>query len=384
MTKARIVIIGAGNIGRSFIGQIFSRAGWEVVFADVNPVIVRRLNESGFYTVVIKEENRPDEERRVGPVRAIDGRDTGALCAAIAGADLIAVSVGAAALPAVLPVIAAALAERYRQTPRRPLDIIIAENIRGAAEIFKSGLLESLGALSASPDADGASALIADFDRFTGLVATSIGKMVPLMRAGDLAADPLRLFAEKYETLIVDRRGFRGPLPAIPEIDAVDPVAAYVDRKLFIHNLGHAAAAYLGYRAASGLKGIAEVLALGAVEEGTRAAMNEAADALALEYRDSFSRRDLAEYIDDLIARFKNAALGDTVFRVGRDLSRKLADGDRIAGAMKLCAKHGIPCPAIDRVYRAALGFYAADENGKPFPGDARFHREHRTKDLPT
>ncbi|MDR2768761.1 MAG: mannitol-1-phosphate 5-dehydrogenase [Treponema sp.] len=376
MVKQRIVVIGAGNIGRSFIGQLFSRAGWEVVFADVNPVIVRLLNESGFYTLVIKEEKRRDEERRVGPVRAIDSRDADALRAAIAGADLIATSVGKAALPGILPVIAAALAERRRQTPRRPLDIIIAENVRGAAELFRSGLLESLGAA-------GLSGLIGEFDQFTGLVETSIGKMVPLMRAEDLAADPLLLFAEKYETLIVDRRGFRGPLPAVPEIRAVDNIAAYVDRKLFIHNLGHAAAAYLGYRADSGLKGIAEVLALGAVEEGTRAAMNEAADALALEYGDSFSRRDLAEHIDELIARFKNAALGDTVFRVGRDLFRKLAGDDRVVGAMKLCAKHGIPSPAIDDVYRAALGFNAVDENGKPFPDDARFHREHRGKDLP-
>jgi len=31
-----MVQFGAGNIGRSFIGQLFSRSGYEVVFVDTN------------------------------------------------------------------------------------------------------------------------------------------------------------------------------------------------------------------------------------------------------------------------------------------------------------------------------------------------------------
>jgi mannitol-1-phosphate 5-dehydrogenase len=354
-----IVIFGAGNIGRSFIGQIFCRAGWDVVFVDVNEKIIALLNECRFYPVVIKEENHADETRRIGPVRAVNGRDIDAVAAEIAAADLAATSVGKAALDAILPVIARGLNKRCAENPR-PLDIIIAENVRGAAEYFKTVLqAEAAGAF-----------------KNCGLVETSIGKMVPLMKAENLAADPLLLFAEKYETLIVDRRGFRGSVPAIPEIHAVENIAAFVDRKLFIHNLGHAAAAYLGYSAAPHLTGIAEVLAIAAVEQGVRAAMNEAAAALLKEYAGTFTSGDIAAHIDDLVSRFKNAALGDTVFRVGRDLTRKLAEGDRVAGAMRLCAKHSLPFSAIADVYHAALCFTATDENGRLFPGDEQFHRE--------
>lgn len=41
MKKA--VMYGAGNIGRGFIGQLFSESGYEVVFIDVNTEIVDKL-----------------------------------------------------------------------------------------------------------------------------------------------------------------------------------------------------------------------------------------------------------------------------------------------------------------------------------------------------
>ena len=47
------VIIGAGNIGRGFIGQLFSEAGWEVCCLDVAKPVVDALNEAGSYPLDI-------------------------------------------------------------------------------------------------------------------------------------------------------------------------------------------------------------------------------------------------------------------------------------------------------------------------------------------
>ena len=370
----KLLQFGAGNIGRSFIGQIFSRAAWDVVFIDVKQELIQMLNDRRYYTVVIKREGQADEVRRIGPVRAVDGRDIEAIAGEITGANLAAVSVGKNALPSVLPILARGLSLRSF-----PLDIIIAENDREAPALFRSVLFNELG--PAYP-----------LDTLVGLVETSIGKMVPIMKEADLAVDSLQLFAEEYETLIVDKIAFKNPLPAIPELFPVDPIAAYVDRKLFIHNLGHATAAYLGYTEALTQKNsqslntftIPEALALPKVEKKVRRVMSQAADALVkeypqLKYPGVYNREDLQSHIEDLLYRFKNSALGDTVHRVGRDLKRKLSREDRIIGAMILCAKHGLPFGEIAQVYRCALEFAAPAENGKIFPADTEFHKKYQT-----
>jgi mannitol-1-phosphate 5-dehydrogenase len=53
----KIVIFGAGRIGRSFIGQLFSRSGFEVVFVDINEELISRLNSDKQYKVVIKDNS---------------------------------------------------------------------------------------------------------------------------------------------------------------------------------------------------------------------------------------------------------------------------------------------------------------------------------------
>ncbi|GAB1482254.1 mannitol-1-phosphate 5-dehydrogenase [Treponema sp.] len=333
----KLIQFGAGNIGRSFIGQLFSRAHWDVAFVDVNPKLIDALNEKKAYTVVVKREGKTDERRIVSPLRAIDGRNADLVAADIADADIVSTSVGKAVLPEILPVIAKGLAERERRFPGRSLDIIIAENARGAKELFRTTLQAELGA---------------DYPLYArvGLVETSIGKMVPIMKEADLAEDPLQVFSEEYEKLIVDGQGFLGPLPQVESLYPVDNIAAYVDRKLFVHNLGHAAAAYLGFAADPSVRLIPDALALPGVEASVREAMGEAADALAAEYPDAYTRSDLEEHIEDLLFRFQNRALGDTVHRVGRDLYRKLDREDRIIGALLLCARRGLPSTAQARL----------------------------------
>jgi len=214
-------------------------------------------------------------------------------------------------------------------------------------------------------------------DESVGLIETSIGKMVPIMKEEDLLKDPLAVFAEPYNNLIVDKKGFLGSIPQFRDIEAVDNIAAYVDRKLFIHNLGHASAAYLGFGYNEKFTYIWEALEEPSVYKDVLSAMKEAAAAMLCEYPRVFSEETLDSHIEDLLNRFQNRALGDTIFRVGRDLNRKLDPEDRIIGAIKLAKKHGVSYENILSVLRAACSFKACNEKGQLFEKDKKFHKKY-------
>ena len=355
-----VVIFGAGNIGRSFVGQLFSRAGYEVVFVDVNAALIEELNHRRGYVVEVKGP-RP-EAIWVQQVSGIDGRDQEKVAEAVARADILATSVGAGALPHLYSIIAAGL-ERRRAAGEPPLDILICENLRNAAAVFAEGLGPHLPA---------------DFPlkSYVGLVETSIGKMVPLMPEAIWEQDPLLVYAEAYNTLPVDARAFKNPIPNVPGLDPKQNMAAYVDRKSFVHNLGHAACAYLGYLYNPEMVYLWQVVANAHLRRAAKQAMGESARALILRYPDEFTAQNQEEHSEDLLDRFANQALGDTVFRVGRDLPRKLSREDRVVGALLLNAQEGVEAPATTLTLAAGFLFRATDEHGEPFPADAQFARE--------
>lgn len=201
MTEKSILIFGAGKIGRSFIGQLFGRAGYEVVFADIDQTLVDELNRRKSYPVVIK--GKTEETLMIRNVRAVSVLNEEAVKEEIVRTSIMAVSVGKNALEKIIPLIGEGLKLREKHTPGRPLDIIIAENMRLASEFMRSRLTELLPRNY-------------PLDKRVGLVETSIGKMVPIMTEEDLKEDPLIIFAEPYNTLIVDKGGFKGPIPDIP------------------------------------------------------------------------------------------------------------------------------------------------------------------------
>ncbi|NJK84844.1 MAG: hypothetical protein HC906_01550 [Bacteroidales bacterium] len=53
----KIVIFGAGKIGRSFIGQLFSSGGFQVIFVDIFEPIISELNRKKGYKVIVKSDH---------------------------------------------------------------------------------------------------------------------------------------------------------------------------------------------------------------------------------------------------------------------------------------------------------------------------------------
>jgi len=367
--KKKMVQFGAGNIGRSFIGQLFSRSGYEVVFVDINKELVKELNKKRAYKLVIKRNELPDEIILIENIRAINGYDKEAVIREIVDTDILATAVGKNALPQIVPVIAQGLQWRDEKRRKNPLDIIIAENFRNVADYLRKELKSLLP-------------LEYPFDELVGLIESSIGKMVPLMKEEDKKKDLLWIFAEPYNTLIVDKKGFKTPLPHLRDLRAVENIKAYVDRKLFIHNLGHSAAAYLGYQYDSKMTYIYEALELPEIYKIVREGMKQSAVALNEAYPKDLALQDLQNHIDDLLFRFQNKSLRDTIFRVGRDLYRKLDKNERLVGSMLLAQKQNVPYHKIKRVFYAALNFKAKDQKGEMYPLDKIFFQREYPRGL--
>ncbi len=361
MTKInqhKLVLFGAGKIGRSFIGQIFSRGGFEVVFIDVNKPVIDELNLRHNYKVVIKDDL--ESVTTIENVRGVFGGDIEKVIAEVATSSIVAVSVGQNGLKSIIPLIAKGLIQRYDSADATPLDIIIAENLRNAAEFMSQELIQYL------PEGY-------PLEERLGLIETSIGKMVPIMLKNDMDEDILQVFAEPYNTLILDKLAFKNSIPDIEGLAPKDNMKAWVDRKLFIHNLGHATSVYLGLLEHPSAIFLYDVLADNQVRENVRNTMLQAANILMKKYPEEFTTEALIAHIDDLLSRFQNKALGDTLFRVGCDLMRKLSAEDRLAGAIHLARELKLPYDLILKALVCGCHFRATDEAGNQLPNDIEF-----------
>lgn len=358
----KLIQYGAGNIGRSLVGQLFSKADYEVVFIDVDKSIIDALNRERKYLVEVKDEK--PEKIWVENVRGVDGRDTRAVIQEIATADIMATAVGPNALQYIYEVVAAGITKR-----KKPLNIIICENLRHMSRIIKKNLADHL------PE---------DFpiDERVGLIETSIGKMVPIMPEDVKSRDPLLVWAEAYNLLYAAKSGFIGEIPDVEGLVIRANFDAYVDRKLFIHNLGHAITAYLGYFCDPENPYIWKAIGDKSVREIVESAMWESGQSLIKEYPDEFNQQNQKDHIDDLIRRFGNAHLGDTIYRVGRDLPRKLGFDGRLVGAARMDMKHDTIPKNTALGIAAAFFFRALDESGQLFENDEKFSQELEQHDV--
>ncbi len=355
----KLVLFGAGKIGRSFIGQLFANSGFEVVFVDVSEPVIKALNKSNGYNVIIKS-SKPDEIIRVENVRGIPGGEVEKIAKEISECDIAAISVGQKNLGEIMPVIARGLILRRKISGYNPLDIILAENMHDADLYVKNILADIVG-------------IDYPLNDLVGLIETSIGKMVPIMPMEEIEKDPLQIYAEPYNTLIVDKKGFRNAVPDVKGLAPKENIKAWVDRKSHIHNFGHAAAAYFGFLCDSSAKYMADVLQVPSVKDFTRRAMLQSAHILMRKYPGEFTLSELKCHIDDLLIRFENRALGDTVFRVGCDLKRKLHRNDRILSPLIDGINTESPVDKILLTFTYGLKFRGKDEYGKMLSDDLDF-----------
>ena len=351
------LMYGAGNIGRGFIGQLFHMSGYEISFIDVNMAVIDKMNTDGQYPIYITE-GESYREYLVTGVHGVNGRDNEAIAEAMASADIMATAVGVNILKFIAAPFACGVRRRMEKGIEAPLNVIICENMIEADKYFAGLVKQNLSEEEAKY-----------FDSHIALVEPSIGRMVPATPKEIAEQNPLAVCVEPYCELPVDKHAFKGEIPAIANMVPFAPFDFFIRRKLFMHNMSHALTAYFG--ALRGYTYIWEAALDADIRKLAGDALAEASKALNLEY--GVSADELKAFSDNLLERFENKLLGDTIERVGKDTKRKLSENDRLIGVAKLCEKLGIPSTNILAGVAAGLHFAPeADESSCEVAKDAR------------
>ncbi len=358
----RAVIFGVGNIGRGYLAPMLTaKDDFDVIFADLNRPLIDAVKQHGRYTVTPVGAGDPFE---VSNVWAIPANETEKITAQGPRADWIFTAVGANNIVKLAPTLRRYIQSRIDAGRMETLNIVFAENLpvdqpeieatrqavlKDADEELAKYVRERVNFIGASGDWGEANGL-ADLgfrehaqDR-VGFVGAVVQITVPKQRS--VPKNPLDIHVEGGDyTLIVDA-GEMKQTHFIPKgIEPVANIRAYREKKLLIHNLGHAVLAYLSM--ARGLADSALGMEDPEIARWVRQAMEESAAGLLHRYPAEFSPEKMKAYIEELLGRFANKELGDTVERIGQDPLRKLSPNDRLFGAAAIALAAGRKPEAI-------------------------------------
>ncbi|MCY9141878.1 mannitol-1-phosphate 5-dehydrogenase, partial [Peribacillus frigoritolerans] len=120
------VHFGAGNIGRGFIGALFSQSGYHVTFVDIADQIIDQLNDKKQYQVKLATDQQ--ESVTVENVSGLNSlKQEEEIIKAISEATYLTTAIGPNILPHIAPLIAKGLASRVKETEEK-LYVIACEN----------------------------------------------------------------------------------------------------------------------------------------------------------------------------------------------------------------------------------------------------------------
>ncbi|MGM7721373.1 mannitol-1-phosphate 5-dehydrogenase [Metabacillus sp. Hm71] len=333
---------GAGNIGRGFIGLLLHQSGYDVAFVDVNAELINEINKEKAYRVILANEQK--QEFHVNGVSGINSQQhPEAVIEAIATADLVTTAVGPHILNFIAPLIAEGLKKRM-QAASQPVNIIACENMVGGSSELKKYVLEALTEEET-----------AWVQEHVGFPNSAVDRIVPNQQN----ERPLDVLVEPFHEWVIDSTALKGAKPEMKEALFVDNLQAYIERKLFTVNTGHASTAYLGN--AAGYETIAEAISDKSIKQNVLGTLEETGKVLIAKY--GFDQSEHEKYIEKIIGRFSNPYIVDDVKRVGRAPLRKLGAKDRLVSPALEYMKQFDQVPQhLVNVIAAALKFVSEED----------------------
>ncbi|MEI0843402.1 mannitol-1-phosphate 5-dehydrogenase [Brachyspira pilosicoli] len=338
----KMIQIGAGNIGRACVGRLFHEAGYKVYFSDVLLDLLEMISKRGSYNVRMLGKDF-DKTLVIDNVDEVP-RDEESLLKLFDEIEIITTAVGVNILPKIASFVAKAIKRRYETKNEKALNVVACENTTGASSKLRDSVYEFI-------DDD----IKKWMEKKIVFPNVAVDCIVPNIKN----SDPLTVTCENFADLIIDRAVFIGDLPQVEGLSLKENLDAYVERKLFTLNTGHAITAYLGF--INNKKTIYDAINEESIKNIVLGAMRESGAVLVK--RHGFKEDEHEAYIQKILSRFFNPYLEDSVLRVGREPMRKLSYNDRlikpILGTLEYNLKHNNLVKGVV----AAFQFYSEDDN---------------------
>lgn len=329
----KVVHFGAGNIGRGFIGALFSQSGYHVTFVDLADAIIDRLNKDGFYNVRTAED-----EPKVTEIHHVSGlnnvKQEAEVIKAMEEATYITTAIGPNILPHIAPLIAKGLKSRVNATEQK-VYVIACENQISATDLLKGYIQKELEQTEIEKMKD----QVFYFN-------SAVDRIVPIQDN----KNSLDVLVEPYYEWIVETTV---DIPEVEGMIKVADLAPYIERKLFTVNTGHAVTAYFGYL--DGKETIDQTLHDASIYNRVKATIEETGAYLTKRYQLDVEGHQ--KYIEKILGRFQNKHLHDDVTRVGRSPIRKLGPNDRLVKPLVEAQKLGLSYQNLAAAVAACLLF---------------------------
>lgn len=289
MKTKKILIFGAGAIGRGFIAPLFYNNGYQINFVDQDKILVNKLKQQKKYKIAITQKNKYKfEEIKFNNIFTLEDKFN------IKNFDIVFTCVG--------PENCYKNSEKLKKAKL----IVSCENdITTVEKLIK--LTNNKNIVFGIPDV---------------ITSNTASKVL-------LKKDPLLLISERG-ILIIDKKKLKFPKPIVSMSNK--ELQTHWNCKLFIHNAPHAIAAYLGYL--KGYKFIYEAMHDKKIKNVVIGSIKEITYGMI---KCGYVKKSFGiYYMKKEISRFSNKLLFDPISRVARDPIRKLAKDNRLILALRI------------------------------------------------
>lgn len=319
-----ILIVGAGRLGKGFIGETFYNAGWNLSFLDKDPRVIDELNKNGKYEVTVHTIDSVYQNEINGYNAYLTSEDY-SMMASFLETDLIMMPIYPEDFEEAAEYLSHCFETQYRENPDVTKTIICLTNKNRLIDKVEKYFLDHLS--------DEAKIWFKDHVYIRDAI---------IRRSTDAETNySTNLKTTAVASLIIQEPIYSN-LDDVEWMELRDNVEDLKDIKVFTVNGPHAVTAYYGY-----LKGYDDILT--ASNDSEIAELVDAVhDISVLAVLNEFPvTRDEVNDLEYL-PKAKNE-MPDAISRVAYDPIRKVSPGDRLMGVIEICEKYGIDYDPITK-----------------------------------